>query len=85
MSKIVLTGPLKGKTKVLSKLYQFTEGVMEIDNEEDAQKIFSYLKKYYPVSMAGAAEEAAPTGKPEVASAPQVAAAAKTTPAPAAK
>ena len=60
MATIVLTGPKKGKTCVVSKIYQFIDGKMEIENDDDAQKIFRYLKKYYPVSMAGAVEEKVP-------------------------
>lgn len=60
MVKISLTGPLKGKTIVLAKRYPFTNGVMEIANDDNGAVIYRYLKKYYAVTTGKIKDEVKP-------------------------
>lgn len=76
MPTIYLTGVLKGKSKTLAKRYDFHDGKMDVPNEDDAQKIFKVLRKFYPVSMDEVKKAVEPEAKPEVPSAPQIAKAA---------
>ena len=46
-----LTGERKGKTCLLAKRYPFKDGVMRVDNDDDAMKFNAILGPYYGVKM----------------------------------
>lgn len=50
MKTITLTGPNKGKTMVCG-LHQFVEGVKEFANDNDADKAFGFISKYWPCEI----------------------------------
>lgn len=46
MKTITLTGPIEGKT-MRCGLHQFVDGVKEFVNDDDADKAFNFISKYW--------------------------------------